>query len=471
MNTGIQKYFLLIIFSFIFFSTGVLASGYRIEVKIVGFEEDELYLAYYYGNNQYIKDTAYAGTEKNFVFTGEEALPAGVYMIVIPPNNNYFEILVDENEQKFSLRTGVEDLGSNVEIFGEAPQNRLFFSYIKFLSEKRKIVEQLQLEKESANQERAAEIDQNLVAIDDEVNARQEKIIYENPSNLVSTIIKAQQNISIPVFEGDEAEVQLKQYYYYREHYFDKTDFTNPGILRTPFLFNKINYFIEKLTVQQPDSLIKSIDYVLSLLNPDGETFKYYLIHFLNKFAKSTYVGWDAVYVHIVLNYYAKGLAPWSDKDELEKIINNGKTLLPLLIGKIAPDFTLEEQSGEEVSLHKFDAKYTVLYFWRESCSKCVEQIPELKRIQEKYAKYGLKVFTVCTAVGNEVKKNREFIEAKNLTSWTNTSDPYKIAQVMKLYDIKSTPQLYLLDKDKKILSKKIAVSQLEEVLDKILNE
>jgi len=471
MNSERQKYFLFFVFVLICVSSGVFASGYRIEVKIEGFEQDELYLAYHYGNNQYVKDTVYAGADKNFVFKGEEALPAGMYMIVTPPNNNYFEVLIDKNEQNFSIRTEIDDLAGNVEIFGEAPQNRLFYSYIQFLGEKRKIVEQLQLEKESANQERAAEIDQNLMAIDDEVTARLDKLISENPTSFLSSILKAQQNITIPKFEGDEAEVQLKQYYYYREHYFDKTDFSNPGLLRTSFLFNKINYYIEKLTVQQPDSLIQSIDYFLSLLNPDGETFKYYLIHFLNKYAKSKYIGMDAVYVHIALNYYAKGLAPWSDKDELEKIVNNGKTLEPLLVGKIAPDFTLQGQSGADVNLHKFDAKYTVLYFWRENCKKCVEQIPELKLIQNIYAKDGLKVFTVCTALGDDVKKNWEFIEAKNLTSWTNTADPYKIVEVMKLYDIKFSPQLYLLDKDKKILSKKIAVSQLEEVMQNLLKD
>jgi hypothetical protein len=39
----------------------------------------------------------------------------------------------------------------------------------------------------------------------------------------------------------------------------------------------------------------------------------------------------------------------------------------------------------------------------------------------------------------------------------------------MKVYNIKSTPQLYILDRNKEILSKRIGAEQLEEVMDRII--
>jgi hypothetical protein len=35
-------------------------------------------------------------------------------------------------------------------------------------------------------------------------------------------------------------------------------------------------------------------------------------------------------------------------------------------------------------------------------------------------------------------------------------------------YDIFSTPQVYLLDKDKKIIAKRVSISQLEDMLDRL---
>ncbi|GJQ64642.1 MAG: hypothetical protein SCALA702_36950 [Melioribacteraceae bacterium] len=462
-----------IVFSALFlltFSSHASAQdGHRIEVRIEGYKESELYLAYYYGDKQYIADTANVNDNKSFVFKGDEPLPAGIYLVVTKPDNNYFEILIDENEQNFSVRTKMEDLTTNIELYGEAPNNRVFQTWLKFLVEPRKAIEELNLQKEGANESQLKNIDAELLQLEKNVADKQDEIIDANPGSLVALLLATQKNIEIPEFTGSEEEIQTKQFYYYRDHFFDNLDIGDSRLLYTPVLFNKINQYETTLTVQNPDSLITAIDLILNKMNPSGENFKFFLIHFLNKYAKSLVVGFDAVYVHLVNNYYAKGLAPWTDQEKLEEILDSGKALEPLLIGKIAPDFSLEGQYGAEVSLHKFDAKYTVLYFWRKTCGQCVKQIPDLKKVYEKYAKDGLKVFTISTSVGDDVKEDRKFIEDNNLTMWTNAAHPYQIGKVMQLYDIKSTPQIYLLDKDKKILSKRIGADQLEGVLDYII--
>ncbi len=455
---------------FLFVASTINASdSYRVEVRIEGFEENELYFAYHYGDNTYIKDTAYVNENNSFVFHGDEILPGGVYMVVVPPENNYFEILIDKNDQQFSLRTTLNDLAGDIEIYGEAPENRLFLSYLKFLNEKRKIADPLNKEKDLVSEEKAHVIEEKLEKISSEVAEQQLEIIENNPGSFTASLIKAQKDIQLPEFQGNESEIQNKQWRYYQAHYFDNIDLSDSRLLRTPLLFQKVEYFVDKLTVQEPDTISAAIDKVLELMKPSEETFKFYLIHFLNKYAKSKYIGMDAVYVHIGLNYYAKGLAPWTEDEQLEKIVSNAKALEPLLIGKVAPDFKLPGHHGAEVSLHGLDAEITLLYFWRENCKLCTDQIPELKDLYDKYYKKGLEIFTVCTSVGDDVKNCRDFLEENHITGWTNVGHPYRITEVLKLYDIKSSPQLYLLDKDKKILIKKIDVKQLSEIMYKFL--
>ena len=90
-------------------------------------------------------------------------------------------------------------------------------------------------------------------------------------------------------------------------------------MLRSPVLHGKIMQFVDKFTLPHPDSINIALDYVLSKLKTAPENYKYYLIHFLNEYAKSNIVGMDACYVHLAKNYYCNGGAPWVKKEELEK--------------------------------------------------------------------------------------------------------------------------------------------------------
>ena len=66
-------------------------------------------------------------------------------------------------------------------------------------------------------------------------------------------------NLNVPSFEGSDEEKEVQRYMYYREHYFDGIDLSNPAALRTPFLHKKVTYFMDNLTPIQADSINNSI--------------------------------------------------------------------------------------------------------------------------------------------------------------------------------------------------------------------
>ena len=129
-------------------------------------------------------------------------------------------------------------------------------------------------------------------------------------------ILKSNEAPKIPDYDGSAEEQQIQKWRWMLEHYFDNMDLQDDRLVRTSFFFQKVDYYMEKLTVQHPDSLIKSLDFILEKMKKDeaesAENFKYYLVHYFNKYAKSKIVGMDAVYVHLALNYYDNGLAPWT---------------------------------------------------------------------------------------------------------------------------------------------------------------
>lgn len=460
--------------------TSFSQNGYQIKIKIDGFGGKEVYLGYFYGDKQYLKDTASINEEGYFVFEGEEENEGGIYLIVMPPDNSFFQFLVPAGEQHFSLVTKVDNPTQFMKVSGSL-ENELFYQYFQYLDAKRPLADSLRQEISIAGEyeKKKAAVEEQLLDVNEKVAAYQKTFIEKHPKSLTAALIKANNEFDMPEFEGKDEEVAEKRWRWLQQHYFDNIDLGNPWMLRTPFLFQKIDYYINKLTVQHPDSISAAIDKILDLTRPSEETFKFYLIHFLNTYAKSKIVGYDAIYVHIVLKYYATGQAPWTEKEQLAKIIDNAKKLEPLLIGKIAPNIQMETRDHKKMWLHDFKAPFTVLFFWDPECGHCQRAMPSMLAFQEKFKDKGVEVFAVCTKLatrdseGNwsmkEVDKCWSFIDDKKMGVWFNTVDPYHRSRYKSVYDIRSTPQIYILDENKKILFNRIGADQLPDVMEHII--
>ncbi|MEN0006084.1 MAG: thioredoxin-like domain-containing protein [Bacteroidota bacterium] len=465
-----KKLIFLALSFFMMLNSGVLAQdGYRMEFEIDNFSGEELYLGFYYGDKQYLKDTARINEAGKYVFEGEEKLPGGVYIVVMPPSNQIFQILMDEDQQ-FSVKTDSLSSMETMQVTG-SKENKLFYDYMQFLNAKRPVNQELQQQKQAAagDEQKIAEIDATIEKLNKEVRSYQLNLIEENPNSLAAALIKANIPVEFPDFEGTEEEQQEQKWRHMQNHYFDNIDLSDPRLARTPFLFQRIDYYINSLTVQHPDTIAQAIDYILEKAKPAEDTYKYYLIHFLNEYASSKVVGFDAVYVHLAENYYGKGMAPWTEQEALDKILDNAKTLKPLLIGKVAPDIQLEKRDGSKISLHDVDSEYTVLYFWRYDCGHCKKSTPVMKEFYEKFKDRGVELMAVCVKFTDDIPECWKYIDENEIGDWLHTVDTYLRSKYTSIYDVKTTPQMYILNKDKEIISKRIGAEQLEEVMDKII--
>jgi thiol-disulfide isomerase/thioredoxin len=441
--------------------------GYSIKVKLTGYTEKQLFLGYHFGEKPYLKDTALINSQGYFVFEGEEALPGGVYLIVMPPDNQYFQILVSENEQNFTVIANPKDPVKDTKIEG-SPDNKLLYDYLKYLASKRPLADtmRVQLDRLKDNPKEVERLTKELEKLNDEVLVYQKDLVAKHPKTLTAAIIKANLPLDIPEYTGTQEEQQMQKWRYSLQHFFDNIDMADPRMLRTPFLFERITYYMEKLNVQHPDSLSKAVDFILGKVQSNEETFKYYLIHFLNQYAKSNIVGMDAVYVHLVDKYYATGKAPWTDSTQLKNIVENANELKPTLIGKTAPNIQLDRRDGAKFKVHDIQAEYTILYFWAYDCGFCKKSTPVMKEFYEKFKDKGVKLVAVCRKFGKDVPECWKYVDENGTQDWIHATDPYNTA---KVYYVKTTPQIFILDKNKEIISKRIAPEQLNEVMDRII--
>ncbi|TNE59143.1 MAG: DUF5106 domain-containing protein, partial [Bacteroidetes bacterium] len=447
--------------------------GYRIQVKLDNYNEKELVLGFYYGDKQYVKDTVEADDKGYFTFEADTLMPCGIYLLVMKPDNNFIQILLSDEEQRFTIQTDARDVVSKIKVKGSA-DNALFYSYMGFLADKRVQADSLKtmMTKAGGNTTDSLRLVDQVNKLDTEVRNYQQELIKKHAGTLTAKIISSSLEPEVPEFkDADPQTLQLKKYYYYRDHFFDNIDLSDPCMLRGPVLSQKVDAFINKLTPQHPDSLNQALDYLIQKTKGSPETYKYFLIHYLNFFAKSKIVGMDACYVHIAKNYYCSGGAPWVDQVDLEKICDNAQRLEPILIGKIAPNITVKDRNNQPMSLWDIDADFTVLFFWAPDCSHCKKAAPYMVEFAEKFKDRGVKVFAVCTAVTDKGPECWPGAEEKGFSDhlFLNTYDPYIQSRYKTLYDVQSTPQIFILDRKHEILMKRISAEQLDAVMEDVM--
>ena len=148
------------------------------------------------------------------------------------------------------------------------------------------------------------------------------------------------------------------------------------------------------------------------------------------------------------------------------------------LIGEKAADLDLTDSVGKVYSLYDVKSDYTIVVFWDPTCGHCREEIPRLDSFyRTKWKKEGIKIYAVLSE--NEKTKWLEFIQQKNLQDWIHVyqTEENKKAETgsqkagfRQLYDVTQTPTIYLLDKEKRIIAKKLTLQQIDDMLQVKIN-
>lgn len=155
--------------------------------------------------------------------------------------------------------------------------------------------------------------------------------------------------------------------------------------------------------------------------------------------------------------------------DETNKI--RPQSLLDLAqknrVGTAAHDFTFTLENGQQQSLYKQNAEYTLIYFYNPGCPACEETSGKMKIspiISNLTNSKRLKIVAVYPDEElDEWKKHLSSIPSNS--GWINGYDQDVYLKNEEIYDLKAIPTLYLLDKSKKVLLKDAAFEQIEAFL------
>ncbi|WP_206614463.1 TlpA disulfide reductase family protein [Chitinophaga barathri] len=137
------------------------------------------------------------------------------------------------------------------------------------------------------------------------------------------------------------------------------------------------------------------------------------------------------------------------------------------MIGQQAPDFTLPDPTGKQISLSSFKGKYVLVDFWASWCGPCRQENPN---VVQAYLKYKNKNFTILGVSLDKTKDAWMKAIADDGLAWSHVSDlKFWESSVVPLYGITGIPTNILVDPQGKIVAANLRGSGLEQKLSELL--
>jgi len=132
-------------------------------------------------------------------------------------------------------------------------------------------------------------------------------------------------------------------------------------------------------------------------------------------------------------------------------------------VGNIAPDFTLLNLEGEEVSLSDFRGKHVYLNFWATWCSFCDMEMPDLQRVYDENDD----MVVLGVNVMERLDEVKPYIEENGLTFPVVLDEE---GMMGSLYLVRGMPTTYFIDKEGVILGSIPGMLTYDQMMD-VLNQ
>jgi thiol-disulfide isomerase/thioredoxin len=346
------------------------------------------------------------------------------------------------------------------------------------MAEKGKAITALQQQLKTAeNKKDSTRISASLAQLDNEVRQYRMEVIRNNPGTILSALLITMREPELTgnLKEPKNREDSIAAFNYYKNHYWDGVNFWDGRLAYTTFFEDKIDKYFNQLVVPHPDSVIKEIDYMLGFAAANAEMNRFLLIKFVNRYLNQKYMWEDAVFVHLFEKYFSQKTYPWLNEKGMKTITDRAYSLMANIMGRPATEIELPDTAGKVTRLYEVSAPFTIVVFWDPTCGHCKEVLPKLDSFYTaKWKNAGLRIFAVAKETDGSKQDWMKFIREHHLGSWdhlyySKQDDKERIDSGIpgysQLYDVQSFPTLYLLDKEKRIIAKKLSYQQIDEVL------
>lgn len=150
-------------------------------------------------------------------------------------------------------------------------------------------------------------------------------------------------------------------------------------------------------------------------------------------------------------------------------------------LGKEVNDFTIQNQSGEEISLSDYRGKYVILYFYpKDMTPGCTTQACDFRDNHEKFSELDAVILGVSP---DPVERHQKFIDKHDLPFELLADENHELAKAFDVWKLKKNfgreyygveRSTFIIDKEGKLLKeyRKVRVKgHVEEALEYLRDE
>ena len=158
----------------------------------------------------------------------------------------------------------------------------------------------------------------------------------------------------------------------------------------------------------------------------------------------------------------------------------NPATLKSVTTGSLVPDFNFTDFNGKLRHFSDFRGRVVLLDFWASWCSPCLADIPQLKNAYQKHHASGFEIIGMDSETLGQKEIDPEFakeaqIKAREIVntrgvSWTQSTADSSLPIAAGSFGIENLPAKILIDRSGKVVARIKNVSELDELLPRLLN-
>ena len=245
-------------------------------------------------------------------------------------------------------------------------------------------------------------------------------------------------------------------------HFWDGIEAFDGPTDENPILAAQIDFYFDKMVAPLPDSITLEISRLIERTESNTDLRDFILWHLLERYRHPEYMSQDQVFVWLYDIYFSKWKIKDLNEQNLAMIQEKAERLRRLALFGPAPNFKL----NDSIDLQSVKSEYTILFFYDHDCDLCHQEMQDLDSVcaarpEITTIAIDMNLDSPESSVGFEIRPQGNG-DLKSPIQIRQIANP---SELIGLYDIETTPLIYILDNDKHIIAKKIRAKQIPLVL------
>ena len=245
-------------------------------------------------------------------------------------------------------------------------------------------------------------------------------------------------------------------------HFWDGIEAFDGPTGENPVMASQLDFYFDKMVAPLPDSITLEIARLVERIGGNTDLRDFILWQLLEKYRHPEYMTQDQVFVWLYDQYFSQLDIKDLHATNLALIQEKAERLRRLALFNVAPAIKL----NDSIDLQAIESDYTILLFYDHDCDVCQQEMRDLDSVCVEHPEISVIAIDMnLDSSGGFAIRSQENGDLKSPIQHHRITNPSELIALSDAYDIETTPLIYVLDSDKRIIAKKIRAMQIPFIL------